>query len=68
MWCFYGKEGAVLQFSTTHILHMVCVNGKHDFKSFLNVPSSSSDKVFFRVEDVADAFGDLKCCEEQVST
>ena len=30
--------------------------------------SSSSDKVFFRVEDVADAFGDLQCCEEQVST
>ena len=47
---------------------MVCVNGKHDLKSFLNVPSSSSDKVFFRVEDVADAFGDLQCCEEQVST
>ena len=30
--------------------------------------SSSSDKVFFRVEDVADAFGDLQCCEGQVST
>ena len=28
--------------------------------------SSSSYKVFFRVENVADAFEDLQCCEKQV--